>query len=50
MEVKDTYKTIEKAFRGELFKDRGSKFYGYAYPIQSEEDVDPLVEQQKKEH
>ncbi|MFD0962798.1 IMPACT family protein [Pseudofulvibacter geojedonensis] len=50
MKVKDTYKTIEKPFKGELFKDRGSKFYGYAYPIQSEEDVKPLVEQLKKEH
>lgn len=50
MSTKDTYKTIEKPFKGELFKDRGSKFYGYAYPIQSEEEVKPLVEQLKKEH
>jgi len=50
LSTKDTYKTIEKPFKGELFKDRGSKFYGYAYPIQSEEEVKPLVEQLKKEH
>lgn len=49
-ELKDTYKTIEKPFKGELFKDRGSKFYGYAYPIQSEDEVKPLVEKLKKEH
>jgi uncharacterized YigZ family protein len=49
-EQKDTYKTIDTAFKGELFKDRGSKFYGYAYPISSEEDVKPIIEHLKKEH
>ncbi len=48
--LKDTYKTIEKPFTGELFKDRGSKFYGYAYPITSEDDVKPIIENLKKEH
>ena len=49
-ELKDTYKTIEKPFKGEMFKDRGSKFYGYAYPISSEDDVKPIIEKLKKEH
>lgn len=49
-ELKDTYKTIEKPFKGEIFKDRGSKFYGYAYPISSEDDVKPIIEKLKKEH
>ncbi|MGB0896398.1 MAG: IMPACT family protein [Flavobacteriaceae bacterium] len=48
--IKDTYKTIDDTFKGELFKDRGSKFYGYAFPISSEDDVKPIVEQLKKEH
>lgn len=48
--LKDTYKTIEKPFTGELFKDRGSKFYGYAYPITSEDEVKPIIEKLKKEH
>ncbi|NQY05783.1 MAG: YigZ family protein [Flavobacteriaceae bacterium] len=49
-ESKDTYKTIEKAFAGDLFKDRGSKFFGYAFPITSEEDVKIQIEELKKEH
>lgn len=49
-ETKDTYKTIDKPFEGELFKDRGSKFYGYAYPIRSEEEVKPIIESLKKQH
>ena len=49
-EQKDTYKTIDSPFKGELFKDRGSKFYGYAYPISSEDEVKPLIEKLKKEH
>lgn len=48
--IKDTYRTIETPVQGELFKDRGSKFYGYAYPIQSEEDVKEHIEILKKEH
>lgn len=49
-EQKDTYKTIDLPFKGEIFKDRGSKFYGYAYPITSEDEVKPLIEILKKEH
>ncbi len=49
-ELKDTYKTIEQSYKGELFKDRGSKFYSYAYPISSEEQVKPIIEKLKKEH
>ena len=49
-ELKDTYKTIEQPYKGELFKDRGSKFYGYAYPITTEEEVKPIIEKLKKEH
>ncbi len=49
-EIKDTYKTIDTPFEGELFKDRASKFYGYAYPITTEDEVKPLIEQLKKQH
>lgn len=49
-EQKDTYKTIDTPAQGELFKDRGSKFYGYAYPITTEEEVKPIIEKLKKEH
>jgi len=49
-ETKDIYKTIDNPAKGELFKDRGSKFYGYTYPISSEDEVKPIIEQLKKEH
>ena len=38
MLFEDTYKTIKAPAEG-LFKDRGSKFLAYAYPIESEEEV-----------
>lgn len=47
---KDTYKTITKPSEETLFKDRSSKFYGYAFPISSEEEVKELIEQLKKQH
>jgi len=47
---KDTYKTIETPTEGILFKDKNSKFYGFAYPIQSENEVKPYVDTLKKKH
>jgi uncharacterized YigZ family protein len=47
---KDTYKTIDFPAKGEFFKDRGSKFYGYTYPIVDESEVKPIIEQLKKDH
>lgn len=49
-EIKDTYKTIAKPNEVVLYKDRGSKFYGYAFPIQTEEDIKKHVDFLKKEH
>ena len=37
--MKDTYTTIEKPTSASLFKEKGSKFYGYAFPISKEEQV-----------
>ncbi|WP_205589906.1 IMPACT family protein [Mucilaginibacter celer] len=45
----DTYKTIEKPAEG-IFRDRGSKFLAYAYPISSENDIKGIVTQLKAEH
>ncbi len=50
METKDTYKTITKPSQGELFKDKNSKFYGYAFPITGEEEVKTYIVNLKKEH
>lgn len=50
MEKNDVYKTIELPTEETLFKDRNSKFFGYAFPIASEEDVKEILEQLKKKH
>ncbi len=44
-----TYKTITDISKAE-FKDRGSKFLGYAYPVQTAEDIKVCLQQLKKEH
>ncbi len=41
--------TIEKSTSAE-FKDRGSKFIAYTYPVQSVEDFKKCMEAIKKEH
>ncbi|MBC8985252.1 YigZ family protein [Pedobacter sp. N36a] len=45
----DTYKTISAPSEG-LFKDRGSKFIAFAYPIRSEEEIKPILAQLRSEH
>jgi len=46
----DTYNTILKASEETLFKDRNSKFFGYAFPITTEDEVKALIETLKKQH
>ena len=50
MEEKDTYKTITAASEEVLFKDRNSKFFGYAFPVTSEEEIKEHLEDLKKKH
>ncbi|RZK17497.1 MAG: YigZ family protein [Pedobacter sp.] len=45
----DSYKTIEIASEG-IFRDKGSKFIAYAYPIRSEEEVKPIIVNLRNEH
>ncbi len=47
---KDTYRTIEVPSGEGLFKDRGSKFLGYAFPLQREEEVKEIIQQLKETH
>ncbi len=47
---KDTYKTILKPSDVALFKDKGSKFLGYAFPLEQEEDVKAYIQQLKDAH
>ena len=48
MEV-DRYRTIEGATTGD-FRDRGSKFHAFAYPVRTAEDVKAQIAQLKKAH
>ncbi|WP_196886725.1 IMPACT family protein [Aureivirga sp. CE67] len=50
MEIKDTYKTIEGPSEETLFKDRGSKFFGYAFPVSNEDEIKEHLHRLKKEH
>ena len=50
MEFQDRYKTISKASPEALYKEKGSKFLGYAFPISSEEDVAPILQELKIKH
>jgi len=48
--MKDTYNTIAFPSEEILFKEKGSKFFGYAFPITSEEEIKPIIEVLKKQH
>lgn len=47
--MNDIYKTIEKESTG-YYKDKGSKFYSYAYPLSNEDSVKEVISKLKKEH
>jgi len=46
----DLYKTIEQPSEETLFKDRNSKFFGYAFPIADETDINEALDSLKKQH
>jgi uncharacterized YigZ family protein len=46
----DTYKTIENPSEEILFKDKNSKFFGYAFPVVHEDDVKNYLIELKKTH
>ena len=50
MGIKDTYRTILKPSKEAIFKDRGSKFLGYVFPLQREEEVKAIIQQLKESH
>ncbi len=50
MEIKDTYKTITQPSQEALFKNKNSKFYGYAFPVSNEAEVKNNIETLKKQH
>lgn len=50
MNFSDTYKTIKKSAEGEIFKDKGSRFLGYAFPVSNEEQIKLHIEDLKEKH
>jgi uncharacterized YigZ family protein len=49
MLFEDTYNTIAEPAEG-VYRDKGSKFIAYAYPITQEEQVKPLLANLRAEH
>ena len=47
---KDTYKTIATASEEVLYKEKNSKFFGYAFPVNTEEEIKEILERLRKEH
>lgn len=45
----DTYLTIEKSTEA-IFKDKGSKFLAFAYPVENDHQIKEILNQLKKEH
>ena len=50
MKKQDTYKTIIKSSEEGIFKDKGSKFLGFAFPLEHENQVKEIVDRLKKDH
>jgi uncharacterized YigZ family protein len=49
-DFKDTYKTLSEPSEEVLFKEKNSKFFGYAHPISNEDEVKEIIETLKKQH
>lgn len=47
---KDAYKTLLQPGEETLFKEKGSKFFGYAFPVTSEEEINHCLEELKSKH
>jgi len=48
--LKDTYKTLAFPSAEILYKDKNSKFFGYAFPVTNEDDIKTHLEQLRKQH
>ena len=48
--MKDVYKTIAFPSEEILFKEKNSKFFGYAFPVQSESAIKPIIDSLRKQH
>ena len=50
MILKDTYKTIANPSSEILFKEKNSKFFGYAFPVTTEEEIKNQLEKLRKQN
>ncbi len=48
--MKDSYKTILSPSEEILFKEKNSKFYGYAFPVTSEDEIKTHLDILRKQH
>lgn len=46
----DTYKTLAAPSVETLYKEKNSKFFGYAYPVNNEDEVKVILENLRKQH
>lgn len=46
----DLYKTIDFPSEEILLKEKNSKFFGYAFPVTTEEEIKEILERLRKEH
>ncbi|MEW5675072.1 YigZ family protein [Flavobacterium enshiense] len=47
---KDTFKTLASPSEEVLYKEKNSKFFGYAYPVTSEEEIKSILDNLRKQH
>lgn len=50
MEIKDTFKTIASPSTEILFKEKNSKFFGYAFPVTTEDEIKSILDKLRKKH
>ncbi len=50
MEIKDTFKTIGSPSTEILFKEKNSKFFGYAFPVTTEDEIKSHLDKLRKKH
>ncbi|MFN9114520.1 MAG: YigZ family protein, partial [Bacteroidota bacterium] len=48
MKSEDTYKTLAAPTEEILYKEKNSKFFGYAFPIAAEAEVKPILDTLRK--
>jgi uncharacterized YigZ family protein len=50
LEIKDTFKTIASPSTEILFKEKNSKFFGYAFPVTTEDEIKSILDKLRKKH